>query len=138
MIQPVEMKLARPMKLHAGVVSTTTDVWSMLTASCDGDLSRVEELARRCPAMLTCQYDYTSPLHLAVREGHLDLVRFLVEQGALDPTYKNHPFQESLATLAEDREYREIANFLKQSLRNPKLTREWGDAPAKIDRGRDE
>lgn len=138
MIQPAEMKSARPMELHGGVISTTTDVWSVLTASRDADLDRVKELVQKCGALLTCQYDYTAPLHLAVREGHLALVRYLVEQGALDPTYKNHPFLESLVTLAEDREYREIADFLKQSLRDPKLTREWGDAPAKIDRGRDE
>lgn len=137
MIQPFEMKETRPIKLHDGVVSTTTDVWSMLTASRDGDLDRVKELAQRCPALLTCQYDYTAPLHLAVREGHLDLVRHLVEQGALDPTYKNHPFLDPLVTLAEDREYGEIAEFLKQSLDNPELTHEWGDVGA-IERGKDE
>jgi ankyrin repeat protein len=136
MIQPAEMKSSRPMELHGGVVSTTADVWSMLTASRAGDLGRVQELVARCPALLTCQYDYTAPLHLAVREGHLELVRYLVAAGALDPTYKNHPFQESLVTLAEDRELREIADFLQQSLRDPALTHAWGDAPAQIDRGR--
>jgi len=139
MIQPAEMtKAPRPIELHGGVVSTTTDVWAMLTASRDDDLERVKKLAQRCRALLTCQYDYTAPLHLAVREGHLDLVRYFVEQGALDPTYKNHPFQESLLALAEDREFSEIATFLKRSLANANLTREWGDAPAKINRGRDE
>lgn len=121
MIQPAEMKISRPMELHDGVISTTTDVWSMLTASADGDLDRVKELAQHCRALLTCQYDYTAPLHLAVREGHLDFVRYLVEQGALDPTYKNHPFLESLVTLAEDREYGEIASFLQHSLDDLKL-----------------
>lgn len=46
----------------------------MLDAACDGDLKRVQELAGKCPPLLTCQYDYTAPLHLAVREGHLDVV----------------------------------------------------------------
>lgn len=138
MIQPAELKTTRPMELHGGVVSTTTDVWAMLAASVEGDLARVKELVQGCPALLTCQYDYTAPLHLAVREGHADVVRYLIEQGALDPAYKNHPFRESLVTLAEDREYREIANLLEDSLNNPQLTRDLGDAPAKIDRGRDE
>src|SRR5262252_10495482 len=110
MILPVEMTKTLPMELHDGAVSTTTDVWNMLAASQDGDFERVKELAQRCPALITCQYDYTAPLHLAVREGHLDLVRYLVEQGALDRTYKNHPFLESLVTLAEDREYKEVSN----------------------------
>jgi len=137
MIQPSEMKETRPMKLHDGVVSTTSDVWDMLVASRNGDLDRVKELSTRCPALLTCQYDYTAPLHLAVREGHLDLVHYFVRHRALDPTYKNHPFREPLVTLAEDRGYGEIAKLLKQSLDRPELTHEWGDTGA-IERGKDE
>ncbi len=137
MIQPAEMTTTLPMKLHEGAVSTTTDVWNMLIASRDGDFDRVKELAQGCPALITCQYDYTAPLHLAVREGHFDLVRFLVEKGALDPTYKTHPFLDSLVTVAEDRGYDEIAQFLKQSLSDPGLSREWGDT-GKIDYGKDE
>jgi hypothetical protein len=52
MIQPFEMKETRPMELHDGVVSTTTDVWNMLTASRDGDLDRAKELAQRCQALI--------------------------------------------------------------------------------------
>src|SRR5262249_58660875 len=103
MIQPLELKVPRPMKLHGGVTSTTTDVWNMLVASRDGDLDRVKELADGCSALLTCQYDYTAPLHLAVREGHLQLVRYLVEHQALYRTCRNHPFLEPLVTLADDR-----------------------------------
>lgn len=104
MIQPAEMKKTRPLKLHDGVVSTTTDVWNMLVASQAGDLDRVKELAQRCPALLTCQYDYTSPLHLAVREGHLELVRYLVTQAGIDPNCRTHPHwgqQEMVALLLE-------------------------------------
>jgi len=51
MIQPFELKETRPMELHDGVVSTTTDVWNMLTASQDGHLDSVKELAQRCQAL---------------------------------------------------------------------------------------
>src|SRR5574338_226761 len=87
MIQPREMLETHPIKLHDGGVSTTPEVWNMLTASYAGGVERVAELADSNPRLLTCQYDYTSPLHFAVREGHVELVRFLIERGALDPTY---------------------------------------------------
>ena len=126
MIQPPEMKELHPMALHDGGVSTTTEVWDMLSASFAGDLSRVKTLLDRSPGLLTCMYDYTSPLHLAVREGHVDLVGFLVELGALDPSYRNHPFLDPLMTIAEDRGFDEIAGLLRQAPAN----REWGDTGA--------
>ena len=133
MIQPHEMKEMRPIKLHDGGVSTTTEVWNMLSASFTGDLDLVKELFDRSPGLLTCQYDYTSPLHLAVREGHAELVTFFVERGALDPSYRTHPFLESLLTVAEDRGFEEIAQVLRQA----PATREWGDTGG-IDFGKSE
>ena len=105
------MKKALRVELHDGAFSTTTDVWRMLVASRDGLLEPAQQLVESCRQLLTCQYDYTSPLHLAVREGHLDLVRYYVDEGALDPTYRTHPFLEPLVTVAEDRGYDEIVSI---------------------------
>ncbi len=88
------------------------DVWAMLRASCDGDLALVKTLASRRPALVRCEYNYTPPIHFAVREGHTDLVRYLLEQGAYAASYRTYPFQDSLLTIAEDREYRGIADLL--------------------------
>jgi len=137
MTQPPELKTNRPIQLLGGVMATTTEVWQMLSASRDGDLKRVQALAEQCPALLTCKYDYTCPLHLAVREGHLELVRYLIEQGGIDPDYKMHPFQETLLTCAEERGYTEIAAFLRESSANPQLVYTWKDT-GKIERGRSE
>src|SRR5215471_13890681 len=113
MLQPVEMQKTLPMTLHGGVVSTTTEVWEMLCASRDGDLDRIIQLTSQRPELRTCQYNYTPPLHLAVREGHSPLVRWLVAAGALDPHYKTYPFGDSFLTIAQDRGHEEIADFLR-------------------------
>src|SRR5262245_28310357 len=58
MVQPIEMQRTLPMTLHGGVVSTTTKVWEMLSASRDGDLDRVMQLISEQPQLSTCQYNY--------------------------------------------------------------------------------
>lgn len=137
MKKPVEMKEPYAIELHDGGVATTIDVWDMLNASLNGDLGRVKELAERHPGIITCQFDYTSPMHFAVREGHYDLVRYFVEAGALDPGYWVHPFKDPLVMIAEERGLTAIAQYLKQSLEDSTRTRMWGDI-GKLDFAKDE
>jgi ankyrin repeat protein len=91
------------------------DVWAMLKASRDGDFIQVKALAANRPELIRCEYNYTPPIHFAVREGHLDVVGYLLEQG-VDPTYRTYPFGDSLLTMAQDREHDEIAQLLKETL----------------------
>jgi len=115
MIRPLELRETSPIKLPSGDFSTSDDVWSMLAAARDGDLERVRALATHCPGLINCEYNYTPPIHFAVREGHVDVVRFLLEQG-VDPTYRTYPFHDSLLIMAQDREYHEIAQLLMNLL----------------------
>jgi ankyrin repeat protein len=126
MLTPVEMQRTLPMTIHGGRSSTTTDVWAMLSAAHAGDLARVQELIALRPELATCQYNYTPPLHFAVREGHLELVRLLVERGAYDPGYKSYPFGDTLLTIARDRGCDEIAAML-ESARERGLAHKWVD-----------
>jgi hypothetical protein len=137
MIQPVEMRKTLPMQLHGGIWSTTTDVWETLTASYAGDLERVRDLCSRQAQLRSCQYNYTPPLHFAAREGHLHVVRELVERGALDPAYVSHPFKDPLVTIANDRGYDDIAGFLAGCPGRSDLTYTRGDTGV-IDYRRDE
>ncbi len=114
MIQPNELKLNLPMQVGNGTISTTTKVWKILLASHDGDLQKVKELVNECPGLMYAQYNYASPIHFAVREGHIDLVKYFLDNGAHDPDYKFYPFQESLQTVANDRSYFEIENLLNE------------------------
>lgn len=109
----------------------------MLSASRDGDLDRVTRRIEQRPELSTCRYNYTPPLHFAVREGHLALVRALVERKALDPNYKTYPFGDSFLTMAQDRGHEEIAQFLQDALARPDLTRKWVDT-GEIDYQQDE
>jgi ankyrin repeat protein len=137
MIQPVEMRKTLPMALHGAASTTTTEVWEMRSASRDGDLERVRRLIEQRPELGTCQYNYTPPLHFAVREGHLAIVRMLVERKALDPKYKTYPFGDSFLTIAQDRGHEEIARVLQEALGRPELTRKWVET-GEIDYQQDE
>jgi ankyrin repeat protein len=109
----------------------------MLSASRDGALDRVAQLIAGRPELSTCQYNYTPPLHFTVREGHLALVRLLVERKALDPRYKTYPFGDSFLTIAQDRGHHEVAGVLEDGLNQPELTSKWVET-GEIDYGQDD
>jgi hypothetical protein len=112
MIQPIELKLDLPMMIPNGVRSTTTKVWDILVASKNGNLDTLTKMADECPELMYAQYNYTPPIHFAVREGHIALVRYLLAHGAHTPGYKTYPFQDTLQSLAEDRGFNEIMTLL--------------------------
>ncbi|MFT3742820.1 MAG: ankyrin repeat domain-containing protein [Pyrinomonadaceae bacterium] len=114
MIQPRELRKERPMKLSEGVWSTTTKVWEILSASAVGDLAIVKQLGGECPQLLYAQFNYAPPIHFAVREGHVELVKFLLDNGAHDPGYGIYPFLDSLQTVAGDRGFTGIVEMLDE------------------------
>jgi uncharacterized protein len=99
----------------------------MLVASKDGDLKTVQSLAKECPELIYAQYNYTPPIHLAVREGHLDLVKYLLNNGAHDPGYRTYPFHDGLITIAVERGHTDIALLLEQYASQPTLHKYKGD-----------
>jgi len=127
MIQPNELKLNLPMEVANGVTSTTTKVWDILVASRNGDLEAIKKMVDECPELIYAQYNYTPPIHFAVREGHLDFVKYLLDNGAHDPDYKIYPFLDSLLTIAQDRDHKEIAILLEQYNSDPALCKYRGD-----------
>ena len=89
------------------------DIWSMLRAALEGDLARVRALEAGEPNLIRAEYWYTQPLHFAVREGHADVVRTLLELGA-DPSYRRYA-HEPLATVARDRGHEDIARIIEDA-----------------------
>jgi ankyrin repeat protein len=133
---PVEMRMAFPMRLHDGTVVPTTTVWRMLAAAREGDLATVTALVDECPSLVFCDYNYMPPLHLAVREGHLEIVRFLADRGAVNPNHRTYPYNETLLMVAADRGFTAIAGILEDYGRGVDPDRP-GDENGKIDCGRD-
>ena len=86
----------------------------MLMACRDGLFDRVQALVTTWPSIVRSAYNYMPPLHLAVREGHLEIVRDLAGRGAVNPKYLTYPYQETLRTVALDRGYAEIAQVLDE------------------------
>ena len=115
MIDPVEVRAGLAVRLFDGTPSTMTEVWSTLTAARNGDLDRVIDLVTARPPLVRCDYNYMPPLHLAVRENHIDIVRFLIGRGAAKQKYETYPYRESLVTLARDRRYEGVARLLEAS-----------------------
>ena len=115
LIRPVELSPGRRWKLADGTDATTDDVFAMFVAARDGDIATVKRLVARIPSLATVEYNYTPPIHFAVREGHRDIAEFLLDHGA-DPAYRSYPFQESLLTFAEDRGHDDVAELLRSRL----------------------
>ena len=127
MLRPYELEVNLHVKLADGFASNTEKVWAVLTASAVGDLEQVKRLVEENPALIFAQYNYTPPIHFAVREGHTGLVRYFLENGAYDPTYKTYPFNEPLQVVAEDRGLSEIVELLDQYCEHPEGIRFRGD-----------
>jgi ankyrin repeat protein len=115
LIRPVELAAGRRYTLRDGAQTTTDDVFAMFAAARDGDIGTIKRLVGRMPALATVEYNYTPPIHFAVREGHGDIAEFLLDSGA-DPAYRSYPFQESLLMFAEDRGHDAVAALLRGRL----------------------
>lgn len=85
----------------------------MLRAALDGDVAHVRALAACEPNLIRAEYWYTQPLHFAVREGHADVVRALLDLGA-DPSYRRYA-HEPLATVARDRGHEGVARIIEDA-----------------------
>ena len=88
-------------------------LWRLFQASASGELDEVKHLVVERPELVHAQYNYTPAIHFAVREGRLEVAEYLIDRGAETVDYRSYPFQDSLLTIAEDREDRRMAELLR-------------------------
>ena len=112
-MQPVELRATFPMELQDRLCSTTAEVWRMLVAARAGDLALVQSLVQSQLGLVRCEHNYVPPLQLAVREGHVEVVEYLLQQGAYDTRFVTYPYKESIHVVAGDREFTAIAQLLE-------------------------
>lgn len=112
MIKPEGLKTKEYLQIGKG---TGEEIWTMICAALEGDFKTIEKLVSQTPLLAQCEYNYTQPIHFAVREGHTEVVRFLLDHGA-DPSYRTYDFKDSLVTLASDRGHEDIVEMLEAEI----------------------
>jgi ankyrin repeat protein len=89
------------------------DVWATLVAAASGNTGTLGSLLQTNPKLASAAYWYTPAIHFAVREGHLEAARLLLDAGA-DPEW-NGLYDGSLVEMARDRGHDSIASFVEES-----------------------
>ena len=84
--------------------------WDAMLAAAAGDVPALQSLLAADPRVAQGEYWYTPVIHFAVRAGHADAVRFLLDAGA-DPE-ANGLYDGSLGQMALDRGLESIAALL--------------------------
>jgi ankyrin repeat protein len=94
------------------------DAWALFEACAFGDLPRARTLVAKDPRLVNAQYWYQFPIHMAVREGHAEIVRLLLAQGA-DPGQSRFTYNswDKLLACARDRGYDQVASLLERAMR---------------------
>ena len=94
------------------------DAWALFEACAAGDLANVKELLAKDRRLVNAQYWYQFPIHVAVREGHADIVRLLLGQGA-DPGESRFTYNswDKLLLIAKERGHRRIESLLQRAMK---------------------
>lgn len=108
LIKPVELDSDAP---HGPWSCRGHDVWDIICAALTGDAAAIRRLLARSPDLHRAEYWYTQPIHFAVREGHVDAVRALLDGGA-DPTFRQYA-GDDLVTVARDRGHEDAARLIE-------------------------
>jgi ankyrin repeat protein len=89
------------------------ETWAAIRAAADGDVGTLQQLVARDSRLGRAEYWYTPAIHFAVREGHADAVRLLLEHGA-DPE-RNGLHDGSLIDMAHERGHESVALLLENA-----------------------
>src|SRR5436190_12700691 len=92
------------------------DTWDTMVAALAGDVAALRSLLTRNPRLARAEYWYTPAIHFAVRGGHANAVRLLLDVGA-DPE-RNGLNDRDLIGMARERGHEAVAQMLEQARRD--------------------
>lgn len=87
------------------------DVWDTITAAAAGDTVTLQRLMKRDRNLSRAEYFYAPPIHFAVREGHAEAVRILLDAGAAEADWNGCDL-DGLIEIARDRSFEDVALLL--------------------------
>jgi hypothetical protein len=88
------------------------DVWALFKVCAAGDMPKVKALVAKDRRLVNAWYSYQLPIYLAVRAGHAEIVKLLLDQGA-------NPGNdwEQLLLAARERGHRQVEEALQRAMR---------------------
>lgn len=97
---------------------TPMEVWRLFGAAADGDNGLVSRLIGEHPEWMHHQVWYEFPIHYAVREGHADVVKTLLDAGC-NPAFSNFNYSswQTLLPITVARGYDDVREVLIESMR---------------------
>ena len=116
MTQPEAMKT----KTYVYGVETLNgyDAWALFKACAPGDMPKVKGLLAKDRRLVNAQFWYQFPIHMAVREGHAEIVKLLLDQGA-DPGQSIFTYNswDKLLLSARERGHRQVESILQRAMK---------------------
>ena len=131
MRRPDELSTDKPLVWSTG---TGNQCWQMFTLSRNGELDELKRLVTAHPELVECQFAYRTPLYFAVRENHVEVVRFLLAAGA---NTVGLMINDSLLQISQDRGYHELENLLSRWIHGAKVPPNAGETLAQAVRAQD-
>ena len=100
--------------MNAAGADRERDITEAIAAAKRGDVTTLRPLIERHPSLVSGDSDHRPLLELAVREGHLDAVRLLLDAG--DDANRRGAYGDTLPQMARDRGHERIASLLDAAI----------------------
>jgi ankyrin repeat protein len=94
------------------------DAWALFEACALGDVPKVKALLAKDGRLVNAQFWYQFPIHMAVRAGHAEIVKLLLDRGA-DPGQSRYTYNswDKLLLAAGERGHGRIVSLLQDAMR---------------------